>query len=95
MKRKLSRRARQAIVRRRKREKLLKKLDTAAITDVDWILIAAALIQMRDRSFDLGERARAAGDVDKAITMERHGARTNDILLRLRHPAAIGLEGES
>lgn len=93
-KKKLSRRTRQAIVRRKKREKLLKKLDTSAITDMDWIVIAAALIKMRDHSFDLGERARAEGLVDTALSMESHGVRANDILLRLKHPAAIGLESE-
>lgn len=46
----------------------------------------------RDRAFDLGERARAAGLVDTALSMESHGVRANEILLRLKHPAAIGLE---
>ena len=95
MKRKLSRRARQAIVRRRKREKLLSRLHTSAVTGTDWIVIAAALIKMRDRAFELGERAREAGLIDTALTLESHGARANDILLRLKHPAAIGLEDES
>jgi len=76
---------------KRKRAAVVSKLSFDSLTPGDWSVICACLIHERDNMFASAndEDGSRSGDHTRAATFDSKGWRINEVLIQLKHPAAL------